>query len=311
MTLEQLRAFVAIVEHGSIRAGARALGIAQSGLTQQLHRLEHSLSATLFTRASTGVVLTAQGHTLLTRARLILGECHRTEQEFNYLQGRLSGSINVGSSAEASARLLPEALRQLRWAHPGIAVNLASGPSSLLLSGIREGKLDFAMTLVSHGSDLTDLHSVKLADSQARILCRRGHPLQHARSIHALREAEWINTRPLGRAGTPSNRLGDWFSENGLAAPNVALTVESLLDTLRLLSETDYLFLGPNCVLDHGDGQHLSALSIDEPLPAAEICLVQRQAVPLAPAARVFVSMLLTYNRAGRPSALDTERAAP
>jgi len=297
MTLDQLRAFVAIVEHGSIRAAARHLGIAQSGLTQQLHRLERSLSATLFTRASTGVLLTPQGDTLLARARIILGECHRTEQEFDYLRGRLSGSINVGASAEASARLLPVALRQLRWAHPDVAVNLASGPSSLLLSGIREGRLDFAMTLVSHGSDMSDLSSVKLADSQACVLCRRGHPLQRAGSIHALDQAEWINTRPLGRAGTPSNRLGDWFEQNGLAQPRVALTVESLLDTLKLVAETDYLFLGPAFVLEEGFGGALAAVQLREPLPGAEICLVQRQAVPLAPAARVFASMLMTYNR--------------
>lgn len=297
MTLDQLRAFVAIVEHGSIRAAARELGIAQSGLTQQLHRLERSLGATLFTRASTGVVLTPQGHILLGRARIILGECHRTEQEFDYLKGRLSGSVNVGASAEASARLLPVALRQLRWAHPDIQVNLASGPSSLLLSGIREGRLDFAMTLVSAGSDMTDLTSAKMADSQARILCRRGHPMQDAASIHDLAGAEWINTRPLGRAGTPSNRLGDWFAANGLPPPRVALTAESLLDTLKLVAETDYLFLGPAFVMEDGFGTTLRTLTLAEALPGADICLVQRHAVPLAPAARVFASMLLTYNR--------------
>ena len=299
MTLEQLRAFVAIVEHGSIRSAARDLGIAQSGLTQQLHRLEHSLSTTLFTRASTGVVLTPHGHTLLGRARIILGECHRAEQEFDYLKGRLAGTIDVGASAEACARLLPVALRQLRWAHPGIEVNLASGPSSLLLSGIREGRLDFAMTLVSAGSDMTDLVSTKMADSQARILCRRGHPMEQAASIHELAGAEWINTRPLGRSGTPSNRLGDWFAANGLPLPRVALTAESLLDTLKLVAETDYLFLGPAFVMDDGFGVTLRALSLLEPLPGADICLVQRQAVPLAPPARVFASMLLTYNKAG------------
>lgn len=36
LTISQLRAFTAVAEHGSIRAASRALGIAQSGITQQL-----------------------------------------------------------------------------------------------------------------------------------------------------------------------------------------------------------------------------------------------------------------------------------
>ncbi|MFJ1301003.1 LysR substrate-binding domain-containing protein [Pseudomonadota bacterium AL_CKDN230030165-1A_HGKHYDSX7] len=301
MTLDQLRAFVAIVEHGSIRAGARALGIAQSGLTQQLRRLEQSLGTSLLVRASSGVVLTEHGHILLTRARIILGECHRTEQEFDYLKGELQGSVNVGASSEACARLVPAALQQLRWAYPKVQVHLASGPSASLLSGIREGRLDFAVTLVSHASDMSDLSSTKIADSRPAILCRRGHALAGATSIHALADAQWINTRPLGWSGTPSNRLGDWFAEHGMNEPRIAVTVDSLLDTLKLVAETDYLFLGPGFVVEDGTfTRALKALELRESIPHADISLVQRTAVPLAPAARVFAAMLLSVNRERR-----------
>lgn len=305
MTLDQLRAFVAIVEHGSIRAGARSLGIAQSGLTQQLRRLEHSLGTTLFVRASSGVVLTDHGHTLLARARIILGECHRAEQEFSHLKGELAGSISVGASSEACARLVPAALQQLRWAYPKVQVHLASGPSAALLSGIREGRLDFAVTLVSQASDMSDLSSTKMGDSRPAILCRRGHPLADATSIQALAQAQWINTRPLGPSGTPSNRLGDWFAAHGMAKPNVAVTVDSLLDTLKLVAETDYLFLGPGFVVEDGTfTRELKALALREPIPHADISLVQRTAVPLAPAARVFAAMLLSLNH-GRDARRD------
>lgn len=301
MTLDQLRTFVAIVEHGSIRAGARSLGIAQSGLTQQLRRLENTLGATLFVRANSGVVLTEHGHMLLARARIILGECHRAEQEFNYLKGELTGSINVGASSEACARLIPAALQQLRHAHPRVQVHLASGPSATLLSGIREGRLDFAITLVSRASDMSDLSSTKMADSRPVILCRRNHSLATATSIKELSHAQWVNTRPLGPSGTPSNRLGDWFAMHGMSEPNVAVTVDSLLDTLKLVAETDYLFLGPDFVVeDDTFTRHLKALILREPIPHADISLVQRTAVPLAPAARIFAAMLLSLNRGRR-----------
>ncbi|MGF6290641.1 DNA-binding transcriptional LysR family regulator [Paraburkholderia youngii] len=58
LTISQLRAFTAVAEHGSIRAASRALGIAQSGITQQLQNLESMLGATLFMRTNRGIALT-------------------------------------------------------------------------------------------------------------------------------------------------------------------------------------------------------------------------------------------------------------
>jgi DNA-binding transcriptional LysR family regulator len=298
MTLDQLRAFVTVVEQGSIRAASRALDIAQSGLTQQIRRLERSLGATLFIRGNSGVVLTADGNTLLTRARIILGECDRAEQEFSHRKQELTGNIDLGASSEACARMLSVPLAQMRERHPKVRIHITSGPSSTVLSGIREGKLDFAATLVSPRSDMADLASTRLSASQPCILCRRGHPLAHATSLVELVGAEWINTKPLGQPHTPSNRLGDWFNQHKLPEPNLAITVDSLLDTLKLVAQSDYLFLGPAFVVqDGGFEKSLAALPVREKIPAADICLVQRRAVPLAPAARTFASMLISYNR--------------
>ena len=87
LTISQLRVFTAVAEHGSIRAASRALGIAQSGITQQLQNLESMLGATLFTRTNRGIALTAIGQRMLQRAATILGECARAEHEAQQLRG--------------------------------------------------------------------------------------------------------------------------------------------------------------------------------------------------------------------------------
>lgn len=298
MTLDQLRAFVAVVEHGSIRGGARHLDIAQSGLTKQIRRLEQNLGVALFVRANSGITLTTHGATLLARARIILGECHRAEQDFQSLREDLKGNLNVGASSEAFARYLPHCIGELRKAHPLINVHLTSGPSATLLSGIREGKLDFSVTLVSKGSDMTDLSSTRISPARPLILCRRGHPLREAKSILQLKGEEWVNTGRLGQPGTPSNRLGDWFRQNGMQEPHIAVTVESLLDTLNLVSITDYLFLGPSLVLNQSGFEFkLTSIDVSEPVPRADLCVVQRAAVLLSPAAQTLATMLISYSR--------------
>ena len=56
MKLSQLRAVVAVAEHGSLRAAARSLGTAQPTLTRSLLELERELGAPLFERRSRGMV---------------------------------------------------------------------------------------------------------------------------------------------------------------------------------------------------------------------------------------------------------------
>ncbi|HBI83589.1 LysR family transcriptional regulator [Orrella sp. NBD-18] len=298
MTLDQLKAFVAVVENGSIRSAARTLGVAQSGLTKQIKRLEQTIGTTLFVRASSGIVLTSYATTLLARARIILSECARAEQDVIALRGAVSGKINVGASSEAFARLMLSSVGQLRVAHPMLSMHIASGPSSLLLSALREGKLDFVVTLITRHSDMTDLSSVRLTGSSPKILCRKGHRLEAKTSIRDLVGSEWVNTGRLDQEGTPSNRLGDWFVQNGLQKPTIAVSVESLLDTLNLVSNSDYLFLGPQYVLEQSGFEHkLSSIEVSQSIPESDICLVQRSAAPLTPGAQAFASMLISYNR--------------
>jgi len=310
MTLEQLRAFVAVVEHGSIRAGARALGMAQSGLTQQVQRLEAAVGATLFTRSPSGITLTPYGTALLARARVVLSECAHAEEDFRHLRGELSGAVRLGVSAEAFAQLLPPVLEQLRTEHPQVQVHIASGPASTLLANIREGRLDFAVSLVSHGTDMSDLQWQVLDQADPCILCRKGHPAEAADSIAALKDLLWVNTRPLGTAGTPSNRLADWFAMHALPPPPLVATLDSLFDTLYLVSRSDYLFLGPRVVLRVGGfAEMLSSVPVREALPGADMCLIQPRHAPLAPAARELAAMLASYaHMVRRPRAPDVAR---
>jgi LysR family transcriptional regulator, regulator of abg operon len=306
MTLDQLQAFVAVVEHGSIRAAARSLSMAQSGLTQQIKRLEASLGSTLFARGNNGILMTQPGELLLARARIILGECERASQEFQFIQGNHIGSVTVGVSFEAFARLIPPVLSQFRSRFPKVKVHLASGPSSMLLSGIREGRLDFAVTLISKASDMTDLSSTRIDRAEPTIACRKGHPLEGARSVHELASAEWVNTRPPGKTGIPSNRLVDLFEEAGIGIPKIVVTVESLFDTLLLISKTDYLFLAPRVAVQQGAfSELLSEVQITETLPEADLCLIQRTAVPPPPIAKQFGAMLISYARLARNNALN------
>jgi len=61
MKLHQLQALVGAVEHGSIRAAARAMHLTQAALTKSLRQLEDDAGVPLLVRGSRGVLLTEAG----------------------------------------------------------------------------------------------------------------------------------------------------------------------------------------------------------------------------------------------------------
>src|SRR5215471_20520784 len=66
------RAFLAVVDTGSVTLAARQLNLTQGAISQQIRRLEELSAGRLFVRAGRGVVLTPEGHRLVATAKQFL-----------------------------------------------------------------------------------------------------------------------------------------------------------------------------------------------------------------------------------------------
>ena len=89
--MAQLEYLVAIVEHGSLRAAARELGLAQPALTRGVRLLEHELGAPLFVREAQGMVLTREGRLFHQRASTVVNHLRRTHEEIGQSLGSTQG----------------------------------------------------------------------------------------------------------------------------------------------------------------------------------------------------------------------------
>lgn len=297
LTLTQLRMFIAVAEAGSLRAAARRLDIAQSGITQQLRKLEAIAGGPLFERDVRGARLTPIGERLRVRADLILGECRKTEDEMRQLRGELTGNVSLGLAAEASLRLLPGLLASYRERCPRISVHLTSATSRVLTSWVRDGNLDFALALIAPGADVHDMETTRLFDSEVSVIARRGHPLARARKLADLRDAQWVSTRQPG-GGAASNRLSALFDDARLAPPHIAATTEAVFDTLHCIAASDYLALEPASLAAHPFfREHVSVVPIRERAGKTPVCLIRRAGVPLTPAAQELATMAVSFAR--------------
>ncbi|MFM9125847.1 MAG: LysR family transcriptional regulator, partial [Actinomycetota bacterium] len=73
MTLSQLRTFIAVAEHGSVRAAAESLRISQPSVSGSLAALSEEVGVPLTEREGRGLKLSAAGEAFLPLAREALG----------------------------------------------------------------------------------------------------------------------------------------------------------------------------------------------------------------------------------------------
>ena len=137
--LDQLRAFVAVVEAGSFSGAARRLGRAQSVVSYAVASLEAQLGMPLFERGRRRPQLTAAGEVVLADAR-------RLDMLMGQLQAKTAG-LRGGVEAELSLAVdvmfplpkLVEGMQAFAEAFPTVALNLAiealGGVMKLVLDG--------------------------------------------------------------------------------------------------------------------------------------------------------------------------------
>src|SRR5688572_21346323 len=98
--LRLLRAFVSVVECGSISAGARRLRISQPTLSRQLRALEEICGAILVRRDTHRLSVTETGQRFLADARAILAQAEAADRRLREDQTTLSGQLRIFATVD-------------------------------------------------------------------------------------------------------------------------------------------------------------------------------------------------------------------
>jgi LysR family transcriptional regulator of abg operon len=298
MTLIQLRVFCAVVEQGSFRAAARALDIGQSTLTQAIQSLEAELGVTLLNRSHQGISVTSLGETFLIRANAIIRDCQRAMQDMQQSSGEPEGQIALGVTSEPLAESLLPVLKRFIARFPRVRVHVTSGYAKMLIEKIRDGRLDFALCPLAPPVSDVDLDIERLYRSTPGVIARKGHPQALATSVHDLKDCDWVSIRPAGIVGGAENRLTSLFRAEGLGEPRIVITAESLLETLHIVCESDYLTIEPRVLVELKlFSNSIINIPIREAFDPRDVCLISRRSAPLTMVAQELASMLVSYSR--------------
>lgn len=294
MHLTQLRNFITMVDAGSIRAGARELGISQPAATKALRALERELDAVLVQRSSRGVLLTEAGKAFLARARAVQSEIRQARDELARLAGGGSDTVCIGVASVVGAWLVPPALARFRQERPDTIVRVVEGTQESLLPLLREGALDFALCLRLEPESTRGFTVRPLARFRLAVVGRKGHPLRHARSLQALAKAQWVMSRPRGSGGV----LEHAFQAAGLELPASATECDSHAIKVAMLAGSDALaLLGKPMLSEPAVAALLQEIPLERPFPLMTCSLYSRADARPGAAARTLATALAAQAR--------------
>jgi DNA-binding transcriptional LysR family regulator len=161
--LSLLRAFVCIVECGSISAGARRLRVSQPTLSRQLRALEEHCDATLVLRDTHGMSLTQTGHRLLADARTMLAHAEAADQRLREDLTILSGHLRLFASIDLGQWIVTRLVSTFLQGHPKVTaeLSLTNRPLHMIQEGCDVGIVPGKLTdesVVARPAGMIRLH---------------------------------------------------------------------------------------------------------------------------------------------------------
>ncbi|NEO84906.1 MAG: LysR family transcriptional regulator [Spirulina sp. SIO3F2] len=181
MRIEQLRAFLAVVETRNFGQAARACHITQSTISRQIQALESEVGLPLFHRSGQAS-LTAFGEQLLPRIKRICHEWDQSLQEATDMRDGKQPELCVAAIHSVCAHHLPPILRQFCRYYPDVQLRVTALGSDRALKVLRDNLVDVA--IVMHNRFLTTSSEMVvdfLYDEPVEVLMAANHPLtQHS-----------------------------------------------------------------------------------------------------------------------------------
>jgi DNA-binding transcriptional LysR family regulator len=140
-----IRAFVAVVEHGSLTRAAEQLGVSQATLSRQIAQFEQVTGTALFERVARGLKLTQAGDHLVAPARHMMVAARALGMASASQDMSLGGTVRITASEITSAYVLPPILVKLAEQYPEIQIELVA---SNQLSNLLEREADIAIRML-------------------------------------------------------------------------------------------------------------------------------------------------------------------
>lgn len=225
LTLKQVRYFIATADTGQISQAAIEVNVSQSAITTAIQQLEGDLGVSLFSRHSSGVALTPEGTRFLQHARNVMAVVNAAETAPLTEDNSVTGVVRLGVTYTVAGYFLPRHYARFKRSYPNISVEIYELPRQQIEEGLKSGKLDIAVMLVSNIGDSKRLAFETLLRSRRRLWLPVEHPLLRSEviTLHDIAELSYV----MLTVDEASRTAGRYWKRESLK-PNVVFNTSSV-----------------------------------------------------------------------------------
>lgn len=279
--LDDLRALIALQQHGSFVRAAETLFITQSAFSRRIAQLEDAVGARLVERTSRRVALSALGLSLVSQAQNILPLLDQSMEDA-YMQARgESGKITLSCLTTVAYSRLATVLGIFRQTYPNVRLHVRDDTGQRVTQSVIQREAEFGVTVLTENT--ADLVVERVTKDPFVMAVSPTHPLAKRKNVKWRELANW---KPVSLGRTSANRV---LIDNELLRAGIAPPwfdeVEHLSTMIGFLRNAEGVGVLPRMAMD-ARAPDLVMRQLTEPVLSREIAMIRRPETELSTAAQ-------------------------
>jgi DNA-binding transcriptional LysR family regulator len=296
VTMQQLEAFIHLVEERSFSRAAKKMRLTQPSLTKHIRNMEEALGTKVVNRASRSLALTPEGKVLYDYARRIVRLRDEARERVLRLRETESGDILIAASTIPATYILPYAISGFRKKFPEIRATVRTADSSDVIETVLDNgaEIGFIGKKPSGGK----LISEELWKDRMVLAVPSGHPWAKRRSVRVAEFAEALFVIREKGSGT-REAFEECLRETAGPGP-LPFNVVAELGSSEAVKESVIAGLGISVISVHAIRRELksgilAALAIDGCPIERSFYLIYRRQFDLMTHHKIFIEYIRTY----------------
>jgi DNA-binding transcriptional LysR family regulator len=296
LNLDQLRALIEVVEHGSFTEAARRLNLTQPAISQQLRELEGRCGVQLVDRVGKRAFATPAGRELIAHGRRIVADAEHALAMVNQHKKGAAGRVHLGTGPTALVYLLPPVLREVRDTHPDIEIVVTTGTTQSIADALLAHEIDIGFTALPVEARDLDTTAVR-DDPMVAILPATDREIpdkvtpRDVAGRPLILEYQRVPHRQLSRA---------WLQAGGIAVRPV-MEFDSIEAIKSAVSAGLGMAIVPGPAVSHGPPLNSVVVRPLDPPLKRTLGLVQRRGTVEPPALRIVRDAIMTLGSTPHP----------
>lgn len=236
MEIYQLEYFVKTAEVLHFTKAAELCFVTQSGLSQQIKKLEEELGMPLFIRIGKKVQLTEAGSVFLIHAKRVLENVQNGKQAIEDLNQMIGGELRIGVTYIFGLLILP-IVNTFAHRYQNLKIIVDYGTTESLEQKLLNNDVDVVLVIPSHEIE-SGIQKVPLFTSNMVVAVSKKHALANLDKI-AFKKIEEIPLVLPGKGSNSREFVEELFQKFNLK-PKISIELHSIHALLQMVENSDW-----------------------------------------------------------------------